>query len=122
MSTHYNYPIDQWNAAKAEMRDILINCAKLGETIAYSELVQQVKAIHFEPDSHIFHTMLGEISSEEDTAGRGMLSVIVVHKEGDMKPGKGFFELASSLGHNVNDTDAFWVRELDKVFASWKQQ
>lgn len=121
MSTHYNYPIDQWNAAKAEMRDVLINCAKLGETIAYSELVQQVKNIHFEPDSHIFHSMLGEISSEADLAGRGMLSVLVVHKGGDSKPGKGFFELPKSLGHNISDTDAFWLDELRKVFTSSKQ-
>jgi len=38
--------------------------------------------------------MLGEISQEEDAAGRGMLSVIVVHKVGDMQPGPGFFQLA----------------------------
>jgi hypothetical protein len=35
--------------------------------------------------------MLGEISQEEDEAGHGMLSVIVVHKYGDMQPGPGFF-------------------------------
>ena len=35
--------------------------------------------------------MLGEISSAEDAAGRGMLTVVVVHKAGDMQPGPGFF-------------------------------
>ena len=35
--------------------------------------------------------MLGDISSAEDDAGRGLLTVVVVHKSGDMKPGPGFF-------------------------------
>jgi len=35
--------------------------------------------------------------------GRGMLSVIVVHKEGDMQPGPGFFELAGELGRDTSD-------------------
>jgi hypothetical protein len=35
--------------------------------------------------------LLGQIPSEEDAAGRGMLTVIVVHKVGDMQPSPGFF-------------------------------
>ena len=38
-------------------------------------------------------------------AGRGMLSVIVVHKQGDMQPGPGFFELAQRLGRDTSDTE-----------------
>ena len=47
--------------------------------------------------------MLGEISSEEDAAGRGMLTVLVVHRAGDMQPGPGFFELAKQLGRNTSN-------------------
>ena len=36
-------------------------------------------------------------------AGRGMLSVIVVHKVGDMQPGPGFFQLAKKLGRDTSD-------------------
>jgi hypothetical protein len=46
--------------------------------------------------------MLGEISLE-GAAGRGMLSVIVVHKDGDMQPGPGFFELAEELDRDTSD-------------------
>lgn len=42
--------------------------------------------------------MLGEVSVEEEAADRGLLSVLVVHKVGDMQPGPGFFELANELG------------------------
>jgi DNA polymerase III alpha subunit len=34
--------------------------------------------------------MLGEIGNEENAAKRGILTVIVVHKSGDMEPGVAF--------------------------------
>jgi molybdopterin synthase catalytic subunit len=64
-------------------------------------LVKKIKSIKLDAhDPRLFH-MLGEISSEEDTAGRGMLTVVVVHKVGDMQPGPGFFELAKHLGRDT---------------------
>lgn len=63
--------------------------------------------------------MLDEISDEEDQAGRGMLSVIVVHKSGDQKPGSGFFKLAKKLGRETSDTDKCWIEELNRVYSYW---
>jgi hypothetical protein len=60
--------------------------------------------------------MLGDVSIEEDAGGRGMLSVLVVHKVGDQKPGRGFFELAQQLGRDASDSDACWVNELQTVY------
>lgn len=88
----------------------------------YSDLVAEVSAIKFHPHDQGFHHMLGEISVEESAAGRGMLSVIVVHKHGDMQPGPGFFELAKSLGHKTNDILVFWVAELKTVHAYWSNK
>jgi hypothetical protein len=65
--------------------------------------------------------MLGEISSSEDEAGLGLLSVIVVHKDGDMMPGPGFFELAEELGRRFEDRTVFWITELKRVYAGRKQ-
>jgi hypothetical protein len=47
------------------------------------------------------------------------LSVIVVHKAGDMQPGPGFFELADRLGRDTSDIIRCWVSELKKVHAIW---
>ena len=63
--------------------------------------------------------MLGEISSEEDAAGRGMLTVIVVHKYGDMQPDPGFFDLAEKLCRYTSDILTCWVNELKGVHAYW---
>jgi hypothetical protein len=59
--------------------------------------------------------MLGEVSTNEHRAGRGMLSVLVVHKTGDMRPGPGFFDLARKLGYAFKDEDAFWINMVNKV-------
>jgi len=48
-----------------------------------------------------------------------MLSVIVVHKHGDMEPGAGFYDLANSLGFDVKDKMKFWISELHKVDGHW---
>ena len=119
MTTHYGYSVQDWNVAKEEMKGFLSDRAKVRGMIPYSELVQQLQSIRFEPDSYAFHSMLGEISREEDRAGRGMLSVIVVHKYGDMQPGPGFFGLAKELGRNTTDTLVCWIDELNKVHDYW---
>lgn len=119
MKTKYGFPISDWNKAKNEMRGILIERAKVRGMIPYSELVGKLKTISLEPESYALAAMLGEISSEEDASGRGMLTVIVVHKQGDMQPGPGFFELAEELGRDTSDILKCWVDELKKVYAYW---
>ncbi len=70
--------------------------------------------------------MLGEISTEscQSSPDRGMLSVIVVHKRGDQRPGKGFFECAVKLGRlresaSEEEKDALWIGELRLVQGSY---
>lgn len=110
-----------WNAAKEEARGIMIERAKVRGMIPYSDLVNQLASIKVDAhDTRLFH-MLGEISSEEDAAGRGMLTVVVVHKHGDMQPGPGFFELAKRLGRDTKDVMKCWVDELHKVHAVWSK-
>jgi hypothetical protein len=64
--------------------------------------------------------LLAEVSTEEHESGRGLLSVIVVHKYGDKEPGSGFYDLADQLGFDVTDPEAFWISEFTKVTEYWK--
>ncbi len=121
MTTKYGYKAEDWEKAKEEMRQILVERAKLRGMIPYSELVSRIETIHMEPDSYALAHMLGEVSEEEDAAGRGMLSVIVVHKDGDAQPGLGFFQLAKKLGRNTSDKMAFWMQELQQVHGHWSR-
>ncbi|UWU70899.1 hypothetical protein [Bradyrhizobium sp. NC92] len=115
----HGFSAQEWETAKQEARSIMVERAKLRGMIAYSDLVRQIRSIHLEPhDPRLFH-LLGEISSEEDAAGRGMLTVVVVHKLGDMQPGPGFFELAKLLGRDTKNIEKCWVAELHRVHAAW---
>lgn len=82
-----------------------------------------IPAVQFEGphDPRLWH-LLGEITEAEPLAGRGMLSSLVVHKDGDYQPGPGFFELARRLGHDVQDLEKFWIQEVTRVFAAWAKQ
>lgn len=121
MNIKYGYSPEELERAKEEIHSVLIEVAKYKRTIAYSDLVSKIRCVNLEAESHALAALLDEISSEENTAGRGMLSVVVVHKHGDMKPGHGFFSLAKNLGREVSDYDEFWVKELERVHEYWSK-
>lgn len=119
MLNKYGYAEPDWEKAKAQATQVLINVARRKGRIAYSELAAQITAIQIEAhDPRMFH-LLGEISIAEEKAGRGMLTAIVVHKSGDMQPGPGFFELAKTLGKNTSDILVCWINEFNKVHDYW---
>ncbi len=120
MNNPFGYPARPWALAKREARAVLIEAAREENTIAYPELVAEIHAIPLDPYDARLNTLLGQTSEDEDGAGRGMLSVVVVHKEGDQRPGSGFFEWAEALGYTVGDRDEFWITMLNKVYACWR--
>jgi hypothetical protein len=117
----YGFKDAAWNAAKSEGKAALAKCVRGRDVIAYSDFIKHVRAITFTNahDSRLPY-FLEEISVEEDRAGRGMLTALVVHKSGDYKPGPGFFELAKKLGRDTKDIDKCWIGELKTIYAAWK--
>lgn len=118
----YGFPQSQWDSAKSETREILIQIASRrgGGVLSYSDLAARIRSIAFQPDDRSFHHLLGQISVEEDGAGRGMLSVVVVHAGGDFRPGPGFYALAQELGRDTRDREEFWIKESSRVYAAWE--
>jgi molybdopterin synthase catalytic subunit len=120
--TKYGFDLSTWERAKDEVKSLLIERAKLRGMIPYSDLVRQITSINIEAhDQRLFH-LLGEVSTEEHSEGRGMLTVIVVHKHGDMQPGPGFFDLAKQLGKDTSDILSCWIKELKNVHGYWSNQ
>lgn len=115
----YGFTDAEWTLGKAEMTEILQRRARSRSMITYSDLSKNLQRIRIEPHDPAMGAMLGQISKQESQGGRGMLSVIVVHKYGDMEPGGGFYECAIDLGLDVSDRMAFWVSELHKVHGYW---
>lgn len=115
----WSYPDSDWEQAKQEAKTVLGDIARRRKTIAYSELSARIRTIAIPEHSHAFAHFLGEISTEEDESGRGLLTVLVVRKSGDMKPGPGFFELARARGRKFRTEEQGWVQELNRVYAAW---
>ena len=109
----YGYDRQNWERAKSEAIRAIVGRAR---PIFYSELTSGIRSIAFDPHDASFHHLLGQISVEEDAAGRGMLSALVVHKDDGM-PGPGFFDLARRLGRNVENKERCWADEARLVLS-----
>lgn len=116
MTKRYEVPIDLWKPVRDEIVQVLRLTARRRTLISYSALVARVTRFPLAHDSLALNEMLCEISEAEDTAGRGMLSVLVVHKQGDQLPGPGFFTLAAELGRDADDKPKLWSDELKLVY------
>lgn len=119
LDSTFGYPFELWTAAKEQARDKLIKLAKAEQLIGYAELTSAIQSIRFDPHGDIFRRFLGQLSTEEDAAGRGMITAIVVHKT-DGLPGIGFYRLAKSLGRNISDPELCWANEVKRVFSFWR--
>ena len=118
----YGIPVDSWDKAKEEARGVLRGVATSRGLIFYSDLVRQITSSDLEPYGKPLAKMLGEISTDEDAADRGLLTAVVVRKE-DGRPGRGFFDkLARDRGRVFLDNEAgrdrFWVEELERVYSA----
>ena len=122
--TNFKIPEDMkadWEPAKREAFSVMSKIAELRGLILYSNLTKRIHSIQFEPWESMFHYFLGEISSEENMAGRGMLTAVVV-REKDMRPGGGFLKLAESLGRDIDLPEVFWQKELENVYRVWSKK
>ena len=54
--------------------------------LPYSDLVRAIHSISFDAHDTRLNTLLRDLSTEESQAGRGMITALVVHKQGDMQP------------------------------------
>ena len=109
-----------WDDAKDEVRVILVEHAKRRSFITYSQLAPLITAVDVEYHDHRLNALLGEVATDEEQRGRGLLSVLVVHKVGDMQPGPGFYELAKWFNRKIADHTRFWVDEFNRVFDYWQ--
>lgn len=121
MTAKYGFPLGDWIRAKNEARAILAGRARERGLISYSELAESIRAISLEPHSYAMGHFLGELSAEEDVADRGMITALVVYKDGDQLPGPGFYDLAKQRGYDVSDKEKLWIEQVKKVYSYWAE-
>ncbi len=115
----FGYAAKTWQASKDEIRAVLVDCARREKTIAYSDLVPKITALDLQAHDPRLDELLGQISIEENGHGRGVLSVLVVHKTGDLRPGRAFCNCAEQLGLDTSDEDRRWADQLNKIYSCW---
>lgn len=115
----YGLEPQTWQAAKAEMRWLVILTAKMQAVLTYGELAAQMTVISPHPGSYVFQALLREMCREEEAAGRGMLCALVVSKATGL-PGAGFFKALIYDGHDCSDQARCWQEQVQQVYAYWR--
>ena len=115
-----NVGIKDMEKAIAEIREILIKCAKVNKTMTYKELTGSLKTVKLAPNDSELFQLLDTLSKREDRDGHGLISALVIHQGDDNLPGYGFFKMAIELGRQFDDNEKFWKEEKDRVCNYWK--
>lgn len=99
----------------------LIMAAKYRGTVTYQEIAL-IMGLPLTGNlmGHETGQILGEISEDELSNGRPMLSAIAIGVSGH--PGDRFFEFAKKLGRMKPEEDKrkFWKKECQAVYETWK--
>lgn len=103
-----------------------IEAAQKQKTLTYKDIAEVMPDVPEDGENYMANetgAMSGAISKEMKENGHPMLSALIVHS-GDGKPGKGFYDLAESLGklEDGDNKEKFWQEELDRVYKYWKNR
>ncbi len=90
------------------LRDVLVEVAGRGETITYEQVRSRLAL------TGDLAPALRALSEDEDDAGRGLLTAVVVRSDTG-RPGNGWFRLAAERGRDVTHADAAWQAERARL-------
>jgi len=114
--SHFGLDDQQWDQAKAEVREAILDAAYDRRMTWYGEVASKVTAVHLDPYSSLMNHLLGAVFEDEHSGGRPALTSIVTHKHGDKEPGGGFYDKARSLGYRFKEPYLFWAEQVQDVF------
>ncbi len=109
-----------WTALRDEMRQLMIETARRGQLITYSELCAELKTAYLHYHSPQIVRLLDEIGAIEHEASRPILPAVVVGKQSGI-PGAGYFRIAGERPDAEGSVDprAMWEADLQLVFDYW---
>ncbi|MCR4415490.1 MAG: hypothetical protein NUV77_24025 [Thermoguttaceae bacterium] len=106
----------EWSEYTKKAYCVLVQAARLGRTIKYGEIANQIGL--YSPD--YFELKIGSIvgacSLYEQLSNRPLISAIAVNAETG-RPSEGFWRLPG-VPRGV-DRDEFWAQEVQRVFGTW---
>jgi hypothetical protein len=108
--------VEEWDAARARVRDFLLLCAAERRTTTYSAVSGAAAPAFLPPYSYGMVAMLEEVCAP-DFAERGVVLASLVCTKATGMPGEGYFRSAEREGWNPGDRRSFWESEVERVFA-----
>lgn len=115
-SSTFGLTDQQWDQAKAELRDAILIAARGRHMTSYSDVASKVTVVHVDAYSTLMNHLLGAILEDEHAAHRPLLTAIVTHKDGDKEPGPGFYDMARHLGYRFDEPYVFWATQVQDIF------
>jgi hypothetical protein len=109
----------KWSEVKDEIRGILVDTARAGHLITYSELTAMLQTAYVHYHSQVLVQLLIDIGREEYQADRPSLPALVVAKQTGM-PGAGFFKIDPGEVE-IDDPQRYWEDAVRQVYAYWSQ-
>jgi hypothetical protein len=119
--TRYGFPVADWEQAKEQATQALLECARRRETTTYAALCDTVTAVRLRPYSFGMVAFLDEICEEEDAAHGTVIASLVTRKDTGM-PGEGYFRHASRIGRDTSNRRAFWEHEVARIYDVWADE
>lgn len=120
-SAKFGMSDETWERTKAELRVAILAAAQVRQMTWYGQIAAQVSTVPLEPYSALMNHLLGAILEDEHVAGRPLITAIVTHKNGDMEPGPGFYEMARALGYATPEPYVFWAMQVQEIFKRYGQ-
>ena len=121
----FGFDSQNWQRARQQVFEVLVDQARRCELISYSDLVEQIDAIDLEmssdKDRGALGWLLGDVSRETDETGIGMLSAMAVLKDRNV-PAFGFYDLARQLGYEFDDPELFWANQYEQVIEHYRRR
>ena len=108
-------------AAKEAVRGMVIKAARAHQMVTDKKLREGSPEPVRPYVEKRLGSLLNEIAAEEDEAGRGLLTAVVV-RDKVHTPGAAFFALAARRGRDVAEPMKAWKYELSEVFRIWAKR
>jgi len=106
----YGYTDPTWEKAIKQVARALREAARTEEDVSYTELVSRLDAVDLEPHDPRLTRLLDDTAQAYRPKAGCLITALAINKSTG-RPGGGFFDLASRLGLDVSDRDAFWLEQ-----------
>lgn len=117
----WGYTEAEWADLASELQRLLVEVASTRGTVTYGEIARRVFGGRVLARSSAVMALVDDASDALDE-GRGTVMASLVVRADSGMPGEGYFEWAESAGYDVNDREAFWRQQAERVWESWGEQ